>query len=422
MITNLLKFAWRNIWRNKRRTFLTLTAIVVGVFSIVFAKSYITGILSGASDTIVRTQIGHIRIAHGEYLRLERILPKEYLVNGTARLQEEIFQLEGIDSIIQRIKFNVLLSHGNKTEAAVAMGINPGKGDKFLELSKSIVEGEFLNESGLNLIIGKKLAKELRVAVGEELLLVTTDINYSTYALPFKIVGIFETGYSTFDKHMLYIPLNKAQEMLDCGNSLHEILIYLNDPGRSFEVTRKIEALLDASQPGHEYRVIPWQRNDFIEIIPMVSSMYNIIMGIVMFIAGLVILNTMLMAVMERYHEIGVIKALGFKNREVFFMVLAEAFYLGIIGAVVGGVLGGALSAYLEKVGIDFASFSQGMMDKLDMPIPIYGRFIYPDFSFPILIWAMVFGILVTLLAVLYPAFKSARMSPVEAFRTELKV
>ena len=141
-----------------------------------------------------------------------------------------------------------------------------------------------------------------------------------------------------------------------------------------------------------------------------------------MFIAGLVILNTMLMAVMERYHEIGVIKALGFKNRDVFFMVLSEAFYLGIIGAVVGGVLGGALSAYLEKVGIDFASFSQGMMDKIDMPIPIYGRFVYPDFSFPILIWAMVFGILVTLLAVLYPAFKSARMSPVEAFRTELKV
>jgi putative ABC transport system permease protein len=422
MIINLLKLAWRNIWRNKRRTFLTLTAIVVGVFSIIFAKSYIAGILSGASNTIVRTQIGHVRIVNSEYLRLERILPKEYLVNDTAQLHREISQLEGIDSIIKRIKFNVLLSHGNNTEAAVAVGINPEMSDKFLELSKSIVEGEYLSESGLNLIIGKKLARELKVTVGEELLLVTTDINYSTYALPFTVSGIFETGYSAFDKHLLYMPLKKAQEMLDCGDSLHEILIYLNDPGRSFEVIRKVETILNDSQSGHEYKVIPWQQNEFIELMPMVSSIYNVILGIVMFIAGLVILNTMLMAVMERYHEIGVIKALGFKNRDVFFMVLAEAFYLGTIGAVLGGVLGGALSAYVEKVGIDFAAFSGGMMDKIDIPVPFYGRFIYPDFSFSILIGAMIFGILVTLLAVLYPAFKSAQMSPVEAFRTELKV
>ena len=422
MVMNLLKFAWRNIWRNKRRTFLTLTAIAVGVFSIVFAKSYIAGILSGASNTIVRTQIGHVRIAHGEYLRLERILPKEYLVDGTARLVQEISQLEGVDSVIRRIKFNVLLSHGNNTEAAVAMGINPEISDKFMELSKSIVEGEFLKESGLNLIIGKKLAEELKVAVGEELLLITTDINYSTYALPFKIAGIFETGYSTFDRHLLYIPLKKAQEMLDCGDSLHEILIYLDDPGKSFDISRNLKSILDDSQPGHGYRIIPWQKNEFIELMPLVDAIYNIILGIVMFIAGLVILNTMLMAVMERYHEIGVIKALGFKNRDVFIMVLMEAFYLGIIGAVVGGALGGALSAYVEKTGIDFAAFSQGMMDKIDMPVPFYGRFIYPDFSFPILIGAMIFGIVVTLLAVLYPAFKSARMSPVEAFRTELKV
>lgn len=422
MTMNLFKLAWRNIWRNKRRTFLTLTAIVVGVFAIIFAKSYISGILSGASNTIVRTQIGHLRIAHGEYLRLERVLPKEYLINGTARLEQQISRLKGIDSVIKRIKFNVLLSYGNNTEAAVAMGINPERSDKFLELSKSIVEGEYLKESGLNLIIGKKLAKELQVGVGEELLLITTDINYSTYALPFKIAGIFETGYSTFDRHLLYIPLNKAQEMLDCGDSLHEMLIYLNDPGRSFEVSRKIEVILAVDQPGHDYRVIPWQQNEFIELMPLVDSIYNIILGIVMFIAGLVILNTMLMAVMERYHEIGVIKALGFKNREVFFMVLAEAFYIGIIGSIIGGILGSALSAYVEKVGIDFAAFSQGMIDKIDLPVPFYGRFVYADFSFQILIGAVIFGIVVTLLAVLYPAFKSAQMSPVEAFRTELKV
>ena len=174
--------------------------------------------------------------------------------------------------------------------------------------------------------------------------------------------------------------------------------------------------------PDHGVQVIPWQENDLVKSMPLVAKVWGSMMAVIMFIVALVILNTMLMSVMERYHEIGVIKALGFKNREVFLMILVEAFYIGVIGSVTGGILGGTLSAISEKVGFSLETISGGMMDKIDIPFPWMGKVLYPDFTFTILIGSMIFGLVIALIAVLYPAYKSARMQPVEAFHSELKV
>lgn len=424
MFGNIFKFGWRNLTRNKRRTFFTLLAISVGVMSVIFAQSYIQGIMNNATETAIKTQAGHVRIVHKEYLRLERIMPREYLVTGMDELRRKVSGLPEFEIMDPRIKFNVLLSHGDVNESGLAMGIEPAVVDKTMELSKSIVKGSYFgnSETGLDLIIGKKLAEKLHVTVNDELLLVTTDINYSTYALPFNIAGIFETGLSNMDKHLLYIPLKKAREMLDCGDAAHEVMVFLKDPAKSWEVSVKIKHALSGNDPDHGIQVIPWQENDLVKAMPLVAKVWGSILAVVMFIVALVILNTMLMAVMERYHEIGVIKALGFKNREVFLMILVEAFYIGVIGSVTGGILGGTLSAIFEKVGFSLETISGGMMDKIDIPFPWMGKVLYPDFTFTILVGSMIFGIVIALIAVLYPAYKSARMQPVEAFHAELKV
>lgn len=422
MFGNLLKFSWRNIWRNKRRTFLTLLAIAVGVFSLVFAKSYITGILNTSIELVIKTEAGHVSIAHEEYLRLKRILPKEYMVKDLSGLEDEISALPGVETTRAQIKFNVMLSHDESNEIGLAIGIEPEKTDKIMELSETVVAGDYLNGSGLEVIIGNKMAEKLGVKVNDELLLVTSDINYSTYALPFKIVGIFETGFPHYDKHILYIHIEKAREMLDCGDSAHEVLVFLQDPGQSNDIANRVEHILKQKNPESPIRVTPWQQHDLLSFWPMAEGIWEKILGIIMLIVALVILNTMLMAVMERYHEIGVIKAMGFKNREAFSMILIEAFYLGAIGSVIGGILGGSLSAVLEKTGIDFSKMTGGVMENIDVPIPLFSKMLYPDFTFEILVSSIIFGIMIALIAVLYPAFRSAKMSPVEAFRSELKV
>ena len=422
MFGNIFKFGWRNFRRNKRRTYLTLTAVAIGVMSIIFAKSYFGGIFNGLVETVIKTQSGHVRIVHKEFLRLERIMPKEHLVTDLNRVKAEISRLPEVELINEQIKFNVLLNHEDINEPAVAFGIDPGKADKNMDLSSTIVKGKYFGDSGSDLIIGKKLAEKLKVTVNDELLLVTTDINYSTYALPFNIAGIYETGFSSLDKHILYIPIQKAQEMLDCGDAAHEILVYLKEKETSGMVCEKIEKIFSETDPAHSFMVIPWQKNDMVESMPTFMAIMDVIIGIIMFIVALVILNTMLMAVMERYHEIGVIKALGFKNREVFSMILVEALYIGTIGSVIGGIFGGALSAYLEKTGIDVAQLTNGLIEKIDLPVPYLGKIIYLDLTLSILVGSLIFGILAALVAVLYPAFKSSRMQPVEAFRSELKV
>ncbi|MCP4149604.1 MAG: ABC transporter permease, partial [bacterium] len=391
-----------------------------------FAQSYIKGILNSAVEAIVKTRSGHVKVAEKEYLRMERVMPKEYLVRNLSKIEEQITAFPEVDYMVGQIKFGGLLNREGINEPGVIIGSDPAKLDKNMQLSKNIIKGDYFGPSGNEAVIGKTLAKKLKVAVGEEVLLVTTDINYSTYALPFKIKGIFETGFAQWDKHVLYIPLPKAQEMLDCPDSAHELMIYLKDPELSYAASEKIKKIVapKASPADSESAVqaIPWQEDDLISFLPMIQTIWGKILGMVMFIVGLVILNTMLMAVMERYHEIGVMKALGFKDREIFSMILTEAFYIGSIGSLIGGLLGGIISAIIEKTGIDMVStMGQEMWDKVELPA-VLGKVIYTDLTMPILFGSMLFGVLLTLAAVLYPAYKSRKMSPVEAFHSQLKV
>jgi ABC-type lipoprotein release transport system permease subunit len=423
MITNIFKFAWRNIWRNKRRTYFTLFALAVGVMSITFFKSYMAGIVKNASEENIKNQFGHIKVAHKEFLRLERIMPREYLVTADdiTAVRTALSGNPAVEFMCERIKFNVLLNHRDISEPAVVIGIDPVKAEKSMKLSKTLSEGNYYDASGLNLIIGKGLAQKINAALDDELLLVTTDINYSTYALPFKIAGMFETGYSNIDKHILYIPLEKAREMLDCGTAAHEILLFLKDPQQAIEISKQIQHIL----PGkNSLQITPWQKQDVIErFIPVLQQFIDKIMAIFIVIVGIVILNTMLMAVMERYHEIGVLKALGFRNKEVNLMITIEAFFVGVIGSVIGALLGAPIAIITEKTGIDLSRFmGKEVWSDLDIPIPLFEKILYPDFTISILIGSIIFGILVALAAVLYPACKSSKMLPVEAFHSKLNV
>lgn len=431
MTGKIFQFSWKNIWRNKRRTYLTLLAITFSVMAVVFTMSYISGVVHSSTEEMIKMRIGHIRIAHEKFLGMERILPREYLVTPAQsnQIQDAVSRVPGVELFLERIKFHVLLSRQGVNESAVAVGIEPQKTDKIMQLSKAMVEGNYNDFShsnqALNLIIGKQLARKLNVAINDELLLVTTDINYSTYALPFKIVGIFQTGYTAMDKYLLFIPLEKAREMLDCGTAFQDILIFLKDPAAAINASETIRQILTKNRETNLHlQVSPWQQDEYVwNFIPYLDEIVEKVLGIIMLLLALVILNTMLMAVTERYHEIGVLKALGVRDGEVRFMIIVEAFFIGTIGSVVGGILGGIISAITEKTGIDVTQMmGEGIFEKLDLPLPVFGRVLYPDFDISIFINAVIFGIFVAIMAVLYPAFKSSKMSPVETFRSRLKV
>ncbi len=413
----IIKLAWRNIWRNWRRTILTSLAVALGMISIIFSYSYLEGITESIYKSLIETELGHVKIVSREFLRLERIMPKEHLIYNSKDLEAGIASLPGISAMTERIKFRLILSSEDENEPCLGIGINPEQEKSFFDLRQHLIQGDYFQESAAEMFIGNGLAQKLEVGLGDELLAVTTDINYSTYALTFKVAGIFKTGFTFMDKNFFYIPIEKAQEMLDCQGAVHEILLLLEDAEKAKEISSEILTFLKQKGLEDTLTAVPWQDNFFMTYLPFAEIIFSGILLIIMFIAALVILNTMLMAVLERTHEIGIIKSMGMRNGGIVTLILVESTFIGLLGVFIGGLIGSGLSLLAQNTGLDFTK----MMEKMEFEFAFFSPIIYPKFTFGILLGAVLFGLVTTLVAAFYPARKASRMEPVEALRTSLK-
>lgn len=412
-----IKLAWRNIWRNWRRTILTSLAVAFGMISIIFTYSYIAGVTESIYRSLIETELGHVKIASREFLRLERVMPRDQLVYNAQNIEAGISSLPGISTMTERIKFRLILSSEDKNEPSLGVGINPEQEKNLFDLRQHLIQGSYFQGSSAEMLIGDGLAQKLGVSVGDELLAVTTDINYSTYALTFTVAGIFKTGFSFMDKSFIYIPIEKAQEMLDCHGAVHEILLLLEDAEKATEISSEILAFLEENGLEDTLTAVPWQDNFFMTYMPFASIAMGSILLVIMLIAALVILNTMLMAVVERTHEIGIIKSMGMRNGGVVGLIMVEATFISLLGVFIGGLIGSGLSLFAQSTGLDFTR----MMEKIEFEFAFFSPIIYPKFTLGILLGAAVFCLVTTLVAALYPARKASRMEPVEALRTSMK-
>jgi len=412
-----IKLAWRNIWRNWRRTILTSLAVAFGMISIIFTYSYIKGVSESIYRTLIETELGHVKIVSREFLRLERVMPREQLVYNAQSIEDGISSLPGISTMTERIKFRLILSSEEENEPSLGIGINPEQEKNLFDLRQHLIQGSYFQESSAGMLIGDGLAQKLGVGIGDELLAVTTDINYSTYALTFTVVGIFKTGFTFMDKNFIYIPIEKAQEMLDCDGAAHEILLLLEDPEKAREISSEILTFLEENGLENTITAVPWLDSFFITYLPFANIAVSSILLIIMVISALVILNTMLMAVVERTHEIGIIKSMGMRNGGVVALILVEATYIGLLGVFIGGLIGSGLSLLAQNTGLNFTR----MMEKMEFEFAFFSPIIYPKFTLGILLGAAVFCLATTLVAALYPARKASRMEPVEALRTSMK-
>ena len=413
----IIQLAWRNIWRNWRRTILTSLAVAFGMISIIFSYSYLEGITESIYKNLIDIEIGHVKIVSREFLRLERILPREHLVYNLKELEADISSLPGISATTERIKFHLILSSEDENEPCVGIGINPEQEKNFFDLRQHMIQGSYFQEPAAEMLIGDGLAQKLGVGLGDELLAVTTDINYSTYALTFRVAGIFKTGFTFMDKNFFYIPIDKAQELLDCQGAAHEILLLLDDAENAKEISSRISAILNDKGLEDTLTVLAWQDNFWMSYLPFAEIIFSGILIIIMLIAALVILNTMLMAVLERTHEIGIIKSMGMRNGGVVSLILVESTFIGLLGVFIGGMIGSGLSLLAQNTGLNFTR----MMEKMEFEFAFFSPIIYPKFTFGILLLAVGFGLVTTLAAAIYPARKASRMEPVEALRTSMK-
>jgi putative ABC transport system permease protein len=417
MTRAIVLLAWRNIWRNGRRTAITSLAVAFGTTAFLFVQSYLNGINAGFRENLIGSETGHARIAAREYLRLERVLPKEHLLWDYSRLARAVASLPTVRHITSRIKIRLMLSRDGMNEPCVAIGIDPDGEKNFLGLPGRMKAGRYLGASDREMIIGELLAARLGVRTGDALLAVTSDINAGTYGLEFRVAGIFATGVRAMDGNVFCISLAAAQELLDCRGAVHEILLLAADADQAPAAAAAVKKIL--ARRGLQYlAVVTLQEHWMSRYMVLAEKIMNVIVVLLMLVAASVIANTMRMSIMERTHEIGVIQSLGLRAGALRLLIVSEAFFIGLIGAAAGCCLGAALSLVAQHAGFDVSR----MLERMDAPIPFMSTILRPRLSPAFVVEAFFFGAGFAVLAAIRPAGRASRMEPAAALRSGLQV
>ncbi len=404
----IIELGFKNIFRNKRRTFLTITAVFFATFLVVIFKSFIGGLWDNALNNAIMLETGHVKIAHKKYLEKEKIQPLEYYVYEVDKQIENLENLENVDFATPRIKAPVMLNLNDKNYYTQLMGIDPEKEKRFNVIHEKIVEGEYLSSDSKGILVGSGFAEKFDLHTGQKITLLSQTIYNSISVESFKIKGIFTYGIKALDERLLIAPIVRVQDLVKMGDGTTELLLLLDDREKSQAVEDKANSIL----PG-EYIAKSWkEQGNYYNMIRIASQIYNVVYFFFLLLASFVIINTILISVYEREREIGALTALGMSQGEVLGLFVTEAGILSFIGSLLGSLSGGLVSYILSRVGINTLALFGDTMSEMNISNVIYLRA-----EWQTVIFAFIFGFLVTIIFASIPAFKAVKVDPIKALR-----
>ena len=403
------KMAWRNIWRNPRRTILTVCAITFASVLLVFMLSFQFGSYETMINTAVKISTGHLQVQAEKYLEKKSI---RFVISDPDKITAVLDHIPGVSAYSLRAQAFSLISSQNRTYGAVVTGVDPEREIRVSRMKKLIREGNFLGRYDTNqAVVGRLLAKNLRVTIGDELTLLGQGRDGSIAASVVQVKGIFSTGIDEFDRSTIQIPLATFQEIFSMGDAVHEVVVIAKSLSDVSRIKAKIQAALSGLSSRKSLKTLDWQ-----ELMPglrqaiemdLVSGL--IFYGLLIIVVAFSILNTFLMAIFERKKEFGVMMAIGTTPRRLTKVLLIESMTLTLIGIAIGILLGIGITYYFQLHGIDFSSGSE-----LLSQFGISGR-MYPKLSLLSVSIGPFMVLFFTFLAALYPALKVRRLRPVEA-------
>lgn len=411
----IIDMARRNIKRNKRRTILAAASIALAVMLMTFLGGMIGGILDNMVRNLTRSDMGHVRIISSGFEARSRFMPVDELVQDPDAVMaaiEAIPDLPGkLVTVTDRVLFGTLLSNGPSTKAAIGFAGDPSKEADLMDLDRSIVEGRYLNGPGQT-ILGKKLAGDLGFKVGDSMLVVTQGADYGLHIKRFAIVGLFASGLNQLDSYFFQIPIADAKAFLRTQDGSQQILVMLDDYRRANLAAARIREAISGLPGASDLLVQPWTEvGEYPGLIKMMESIYNYIFVVVAVLGAFIITNILMMVVLERKKEIGILKAMGLRRRDVLGMFLAEGALMGAIGSGIGAVLGLVLCYVMSIYGLDFSA----AMGSLNMPIdPIF----YTRFELMNGLNMFLLGFFVSILMSISPSRRAATMNAVDAIKS----
>jgi ABC-type lipoprotein release transport system permease subunit len=401
--------AWRNIWRNPRRTILTVCAITFASVLLVFMLSFQFGSYETMINTSVKISTGHLQIQAEKYQEKKNI---RFVIPDPQTIADRVTKIPEVEAFTFRGQAFSLISSDDRTYGVMVTGINPLGEANVSRLKKLVREGSFLSADDVSqAVVGRLLAKNLRVTIGDELTLLGQGRDGSIAATVVRVKGIFSSGIDEFDRSAIQIPLSTFQDIFSMEDAVHKVVVIGKSLSDVSKIKSKIQADLVDIDRHRSLKALDWQDlmpglRQAIEM-DLVSGL--IFYGLLIIVVAFSILNTFLMAIFERTKEFGVMMAIGTSPRRLTKVLLAESMAMTLIGIIAGIILGIAVTYYFQVHGIDFSGGSE-----LLSQFGITGR-MYPKLSLLSISIGPFMVLFFTFFAALYPALKIRRLRPVEA-------
>ena len=411
----LINIAFKNMFRNKLRTIVSILAIAFAVMVIVFTRGLIDGMIEDTYSLYVHYDTGHIKIIDEEYEQKEKLLSLNYTVNGLenkslTEMETDLNNLEGIEMVIPRLKFGAAVSTEEELVQMLAWGVEGQKEINFTNIGREITEGRMVENGNREVVMGTALLDKINKNVGEKVTMVYTTAFSSFQGATFEIVGKIESNLPLLNEQVVFMPLDTAQQLLYLNDESTELLLVTNDRDQADNYLPAVRNYLEQNG-GEQYLAQSWKGgNSFIQLLEVSETIYNFIYLFLVLLSSIVVINTLVMIVKERTQEIGMMSALGLKSREILQLFILEGSAMAVIGSFVGAISGGALNYYLSGVGFDYSAAFEDI-DVLMNPV------IYPTFKIEHMVFAFVIGVVVTTITAIIPARRAAKLDPTEALR-----
>jgi ABC-type lipoprotein release transport system permease subunit len=405
-MSKAITLAWRNMWRNWRRTAIALVAMVLGMSLLLFFDGLIKGSDQAIFGNAVRLYGGNIQVHASGFRAKANRLPLLPLSNAGAVIQAARAQPNVIAATRRIATAGIVSSHGNALPVAIT-AIEPAIEEPLSLQAENITQGRFLSdEDGDAILIGQALAERLQVGLGDNVTLLGRSKNELMRRHTMTVVGIYDLHTPEVEKGAVFIPLIDGQTLYNLRGQATEVAIFLQQVGAEESIMSGLQAQL----PGYE--VDSWQtlKPEIRQTMDTKLAFTSFIGIVVLVIAAIGILNLMLMAVFERTREMGVLAALGMKGRQIMGLFLLEGVFIGVLGAVIGCGLGALLIGWVGKVGLDLSAYS-GMGEVM----ALLGDRLYPRITPADLLSRGLLVIVIAAIASLYPAWQASRQEPAQA-------
>lgn len=402
----LVQIAWRNIWRNKTRSLIVTSSIAIGLWAGIFILAFAWGMYKNNIDETVFKQLSHLQIHHPLFSQEN---DAKLTVPSSNEILEKLEKQPQVASVSSRVITSGMISSTTTAGGVKIIGIDPDSEKQQIRLNENVRQGGYFETGKENeILIGEKLAKKLKVKLKSKVVLTFTDVNSDIISGAYRVGGIYRSGNLSLDEVNVYVLRPQLREFLGLGqDETNEIAILL----KSETDLDRIKNYAKSIAPGS--KVEDWK--EMAPELRLVIESFNlytyIITGIILLALTFGIVNTMLMSVLERIRELGMLMAIGLNKLKIFLMIMLETLYLTLIGCPVGLLIGWLTVKILGNYGINISMFSEGLTSYGFSPV------IYPALDDQKYGIVAVMCLITALLSAIYPAYKALQLNPSEAIR-----